>query len=108
VRARGSEGSSSNALGVNTPPRTPNDPIRPSAVSLDHLQGFLPIAYAHHAIVGVLHADGVRGLIETFGGASFKNVQPARMSAGHIMEIIRMSLRSDLPRASVGIKSSAW
>ena len=44
----------------------------------------------------------------TFGGVSLKNVQPARMSAGHIMEIIRISLRSHLPRASVGIKSSAW
>ena len=28
----------------------------------------------------------------TFGGASFKNVQPPRMSTGHIMEIIRISI----------------
>ena len=42
----------SNALGVNTPSRTPNDPIRPPAVSLDHLHCFLPIAHAHQAIVG--------------------------------------------------------
>src|SRR5258707_10217442 len=58
----------SNALGVNTPSRTPNDPIRPPTVSLDHLHCFLPIAYAHQAIVGELHADGVRGLIDDFRG----------------------------------------
>ena len=36
----------SNALGVNTPSRAPNDPIRPPAVSLDHLHCFLPIAHS--------------------------------------------------------------
>src|SRR6476646_5592569 len=50
------------------PPEPPTILYGPPAVSLDHLHCFLPLAHAHQAIVGVLHADGVRGLIDDFRG----------------------------------------